>query len=247
MAIRARRTSCGAFMSPDASAGLPDGDGRTRTCPSSTSADTEPTAWLPTDRPSAVARAGVRQAVVVRIAPDDVVTEPIVVDLRGDAPLSLRARRRAHRPARAGDRGARARRVRRRQRLDRHRGRRRRRADDAVRHGRSRRADPPVAVAHAGRPRRQVRRGGHHDRRAHRAHRAVGVVLRTRRISRAAGCLPRRGRPVPRAPDLRRARPAPLHEQRRVYKGALTGAGSHTVWIGDVLVRRTATGTTRTR
>jgi Fe-S cluster assembly protein SufD len=28
-----------------------------------------------------------------------------------------------------------------------------------------------------------------------------------------------------------------------VFKGALTGAGSHTVWIGDVLVRRSATGT----
>jgi Fe-S cluster assembly protein SufD len=28
-----------------------------------------------------------------------------------------------------------------------------------------------------------------------------------------------------------------------VYKGALSGAGAHTVWIGDVLVRRTATGT----
>jgi Fe-S cluster assembly protein SufD len=27
-----------------------------------------------------------------------------------------------------------------------------------------------------------------------------------------------------------------------IYKGALSGAGSHTVWIGDVLVRRGATG-----
>ena len=28
-----------------------------------------------------------------------------------------------------------------------------------------------------------------------------------------------------------------------VYKGALSGAGAHTVWVGDVLVRREATGT----
>ena len=27
------------------------------------------------------------------------------------------------------------------------------------------------------------------------------------------------------------------------YKGALSGAGAHTVWVGDVLVRRTAVGT----
>jgi Fe-S cluster assembly protein SufD len=37
------------------------------------------------------------------------------------------------------------------------------------------------------------------------------------------------------------------HDQPRcssnvIYKGALAGAGAHTVWIGDVLVRRTATG-----
>ena len=28
-----------------------------------------------------------------------------------------------------------------------------------------------------------------------------------------------------------------------VYKGALSGAGAHTVWVGDVLVRREAVGT----
>ena len=38
------------------------------------------------------------------------------------------------------------------------------------------------------------------------------------------------------------------HEQphctsRVTYKGALSGPGSHTVWVGDVLVRRGATGT----
>ena len=57
----------GAFMSPDASAGS-----LTATAGAHVSvvdiADTEPTAWLPTDRPSAIARAGVRQVVVVRIA-----------------------------------------------------------------------------------------------------------------------------------------------------------------------------------
>jgi nitrite reductase/ring-hydroxylating ferredoxin subunit len=46
------------------------------------------TTWLPTDRPSAVARAGVRSGVVVAIADDEIVDDPIVVDLRGTAAVS---------------------------------------------------------------------------------------------------------------------------------------------------------------
>jgi Fe-S cluster assembly protein SufD len=46
-------------------------------------AELEPTSWLPTDRPSAVARAGVASAIVVRIGDDEIVADPIVVDLTG--------------------------------------------------------------------------------------------------------------------------------------------------------------------
>jgi len=47
--------------------------------------DADTTAWLPTDRPSAVARAGVRTSVRVRVADEELVDEPIVVELSGDA------------------------------------------------------------------------------------------------------------------------------------------------------------------
>lgn len=36
---------------------------------------------------------------------------------------------------------------------------------------------------------------------------------------------------------------APQSKSRVTYKGALNGAGAHTVWIGDVLIGRNATGT----
>ena len=36
---------------------------------------------------------------------------------------------------------------------------------------------------------------------------------------------------------------APKSKSRVTYKGALNGAGAHTVWIGDVLIARTAPGT----
>ena len=51
-------------------------------------ASLEPTTWLPTDRPSAVARAGVTHAVTVRVADDEIVDEPIVVELRGEPGLN---------------------------------------------------------------------------------------------------------------------------------------------------------------
>ena len=36
---------------------------------------------------------------------------------------------------------------------------------------------------------------------------------------------------------------APHTRSRVTYKGALQGEGAHTVWIGDVLIRNSATGT----
>jgi len=77
----------GAFMSPDPSAGsLTASPGPHVSVVDAV--DAEPTSWLPTDRPSAIARAGVRMVVSVRVAADEVVASPIVVDLRGDAPFS---------------------------------------------------------------------------------------------------------------------------------------------------------------
>jgi Fe-S cluster assembly protein SufD len=46
------------------------------------------TDWLPTDRPSAVARAGLRSAVTVNVPDDVIVDEPIVVRLTGSSDMS---------------------------------------------------------------------------------------------------------------------------------------------------------------
>lgn len=48
----------------------------------------DPGAWLPTDRPSAVARSSVQRVVAVTVADDETVAEPIVVRLTGTAALS---------------------------------------------------------------------------------------------------------------------------------------------------------------
>jgi Fe-S cluster assembly protein SufD len=51
-------------------------------------ADAESSTWLPTDRPSAVARASVQRVVAVNVAADEVVETPIVVSLAGTAAVS---------------------------------------------------------------------------------------------------------------------------------------------------------------
>lgn len=231
----------GAFMSPDATAGS-----LTATAGAHVSvvdiADTEPTAWLPTDRPSAVARAGVRQAVVVRIAPDDVVTEPIVVDLRGDAPFSY-----GHVDVRIG---------------------RHAKATVVLVHDASVDVsgsivtevgdgaelimlsvmDGPAERTHLWQWHTQVGRDA----------RFVGAVItiggRIVRIvpsvsySGPGGSAELLGAFFAEGGQYLEHRIFVEHDQPHctsnvVFKGALTGAGSHTVWIGDVLVRRTATGT----
>ena len=76
-----------AFMHPDPAAGwLTAAEGaHVRVVPA---VDAEPSAWLPTDRPSAVARAHVASVVEVRVDDEVDAHEPIVVDLRGTAPMS---------------------------------------------------------------------------------------------------------------------------------------------------------------
>ncbi len=139
------------FMQPDPAAGSVTAEVADRVEVVAV-ADLEPSDWLPTDRLSAVARAEVRE--VVRRSRGRR-RDPRRADRRAPARQrdpELRARRRACRSAQPGDRRDRARRDRRRERLDRHRDRRRRRTDHAVDH--RRRAGPraPVAVARLARP-----------------------------------------------------------------------------------------------
>ena len=69
-------------VDPDAGVIGADGDAHISTVPMSEVSS----AWLPTDRAAAVAFAGVSSAVRVSVAAEESVTEPIVVDLRGSAP-----------------------------------------------------------------------------------------------------------------------------------------------------------------
>lgn len=76
----------GAFMEPSPVAGVVTADNSefVQSVPMSECND----GWLPTDRPSAVARGAVATAVRVVIPRESVVTDPVVVRLSGDAPLS---------------------------------------------------------------------------------------------------------------------------------------------------------------
>ncbi len=65
-------------------------------------ADAPPAGWLPTDRSAAVAWSGATRTVVVDVADEAVVTDPIVVELRGSADVSYgRVQVRVGRHARA--------------------------------------------------------------------------------------------------------------------------------------------------
>ena len=98
------------------------------------------------------------------------------------------------------------------------------------------------APARPGRPRRhaQARRGHLRRRRGPaRHHRRVRRPGRRRRDARP---LLRRRRPAHRAPAVRRPQRAARPGATSIYKGALQGQGAHTVWIGDVLIRKVAEG-----
>jgi len=74
----------GWFMEPDADAGSLHASAGDHVSVVEI-ASLEPTSWLPTDRPSAVARALVSTAVRVRVGDEEVVDEPIVVNLTASA------------------------------------------------------------------------------------------------------------------------------------------------------------------
>lgn len=230
-----------AFMSPDAQAGT-----LTATVGDHVAVvpvgEAPATTWLPTDRPSAVARAAVSSVVTVTISDDEVVEAPIVVELRGDAPVNH-----GHVQVHAG---------------------RHSRSTVVLVHDASVDVsgaivteladgadltvlsimDGPAEHTHLWQWHTQVGRDA----------RFVGAVV-------TIG-----GRVVRMAPTVSYAGPGgsaellgafladngqylehrifvehaePHCTSSVVYKGALAGQGSHTVWIGDVLVRREAIGT----
>jgi Fe-S cluster assembly protein SufD len=198
-------------------------------------------AWLPTDRVAALARAQVRQAVRITIPADAVVDEPILVNLSGESSHSA-----LHLIVDAG---------------------RHSRATVVIRHDLS--VDVAgalvtvvgdgadltmVSLCNGGRGRQIL----HWPTTVGRDARFVGAVLTLD------------GRFVRVSPSVHYAGPGgsaellgvfladgehyfehrvfvehePPHcTSNVVYKGALAGEAAHTVWIGDVLVRRTAVGT----
>jgi Fe-S cluster assembly protein SufD len=205
-------------------------------------AEAEPSTWLPTDRPSAVARAGVARVVEVRIPEEAIVDEPIVVHLAGSASLNY-----GHLDVRIG---------------------RHARATVVVVHDAgvdvsgsivttvSDGAELTMLSIIDGPPERVHLWQWHAD--VGRDATFVGSVVtiggRLVRIlpsvsfTGPGGSAQLLGAFLAEAGQYLEHRMFIEHDQPHcssnvVYKGALSGAGAHTVWIGDVLVRRTATGT----
>lgn len=229
-----------AFMEPDPAAGSLVADAGPHVAVVAT-AELEPTAWLPTDRPAAVAFAGAASAVRVRVADDEVVEAPIVVDLRGTA-----ARCYGHVDVRVG---------------------RHSRATVVLVHDTS--VDVSGSIVTTVGDGAQLTMLSIMDGPAERTH-LWHWHSRVGRDSRLVGStVTIGGRVVRIVPSVSYAGPggsAELlgafladagqylehrifvdHDQPHcsssvVYKGALSGEGSHTVWIGDVLVRREAVG-----
>jgi Fe-S cluster assembly protein SufD len=198
-------------------------------------------AWLPTDRPSAVARAGAAKVVSVQVADDEVVDEPIVVHLRGTSALSY-----GQVVVRVG---------------------RHARATVVVVHDASVDVSGSIVTEvgeGADLTMLSVIDGPPEHTHLWQWHTEVG------RDAHFVGCVVTIGGRVVRIlPSVSYAGPGgsaeilgaflaedgqylehrifvdhdePHCSSRVVFKGALSGAGSHTVWIGDVLVRRSATG-----
>jgi len=204
-------------------------------------AELEPTAWLPTDRPSAVARASVRRAVRVRVADDEIVDAPIVVELRGSAPVSY-----GHVDVRIG---------------------RHARATVVLVHDATVDVSGSIVVSvgdGADLTMLSILDGPAERTHLWQWHTEVG-----RDAAFTGSVVTIGGRVVRIVPTVSYAGPGGAahllgafladdgqylehrvfidHDQPHcsstvVYKGALAGEGSHTVWVGDVLVRRSATG-----
>ena len=202
----------------------------------------QPGTWLPTDRPSAVAWSGVRSVVSVRVDNDEIVDEPIVVTLTGSAALNY-----GHVEVIVG---------------------RHSRATVVVVHDASVDASGSIVVTVGDGaeltmlsiidgPAEKVHLWQWHTD-VGRDARFVGSVVtlggRVVRIlpsvsySGPGGSAELLGAFLAEGDQYLEHRIFVSHEQPHcssnvVYKGALSGQGAHTVWIGDVLVRREAVGT----
>lgn len=229
-----------AFMQPDARAGTLVAEPGPHVAVVD-AGDADRTAWLPTDRPSAIARAGVASVVQVRVGADESVPDPIVVRLSGLAPRNY-----GHVDVRVGAHA---------------------RATVVLVHDAGVDASGSIVVEVAagadltmlsvidGPPEKVHLWQWHAD--VGRDARFTGAVVtiggRLVRImpsvafSGPGGTAELLGAFLADGPQFLEHRIFVEHGQphctsRVVYKGALSGKGAHTVWIGDVLVRRAAVG-----
>lgn len=198
-------------------------------------------AWIPTDLPAALARAGATTAISVDIPAESVISEPIVVDLRAPSAMAY-----LHLVVRAG---------------------RHSKATVIVRHDLSANvagamvtelgdgADlTMVSISDGGSGRQLI----HWPTSVGRDARFTGAVVTldgsfvrispTVHYSGPGGTAEQLGVFLADADHYFEHRVFVEHEAPHctsnvMYKGALSGDQAHTVWIGDVLVRRTAIGT----
>jgi Fe-S cluster assembly protein SufD len=233
----------GWFMELDGAAGVLSADARADVHVDVVDASLlEPTAWLPTDRPSSVARTGVTSAVRVRVGVEEIVEEPIVVTLTGSGPrcyglIDIRVGRHSRATVvLVHDSG-----------VD---------VSGAIITEVGEGAELTVVSILDG-PATNVHLWQWH-----------ADVARDSRF--VGACATMGGRIVRMLPSVTFSGPGasaellgaflaegPQYLEHRifvehvlphcssnvVYKGALSGEGAHTVWVGDVLVRPTATGT----
>ncbi len=204
--------------------------------------DAEPSAWLPSDRPSAVAWANAASVVEVRVGADEIVEEPIVVHLSGSAPVSY-----GHVDVRVG---------------------RHSRATVVLVHDAGVDVSGSIVtelgdgasltmLSIIDGAAEKVHLWQWHATLGRDAHFVGSVITIGGRIVRImpsvhyagpGGSAELLGAFLADADQYFEHRIFVDHDQPQcssnvVYKGALSGAGAHTVWIGDVLVRRTAVGT----
>ena len=228
------------FMVPDPNAGLltAEPSAHVTVVPAS---DADSSRWLPTDRPSAVARAGVRSVINVRIDAEEVVDEPIVVHLTGSAAANY-----GHIDVRIG---------------------RHARATVVIVHDASVDVSGSIVTQVADGadltmlsiidgPAEHVHLWQWHADIGRDARFVGSVVTLGGRIVRIlpsvsydgpGGSAELLGAFLADGPQYLEHRIFVEHDQPHcssnvVYKGALSGPGAHTVWIGDVLVRREAVG-----
>lgn len=229
-----------AFMHPDPEAGTLTA-GESPFVSVVPAAEATPTAWLPTDRPSAIARAGVRHVIEVRVPAGQIVDDPIVVTLSGSGPASY-----GHVDVRIGTHA---------------------KATIVVVHDTGVDASGSI-VTEVGEgadltmlsvidgPPERIHLWQWHTDVGRDAHFVGSVVTLGGRIVRMlpsvsyagpGGSAELLGAFLANADQYFEHRIFVDHDQPHcssnvVYKGALSGEGARTVWVGDVLVRRTAVG-----